>query len=241
MSVRDSPQKYQQLPRSTSTGEKKAFFNNQPVSDTKDHLRGASDDGAIDDDDQEWEDDNRSSEDGIDLDGIDFGRVASTKLPPPLSLITLGLKKSECQPPGNIASQSTSALPSTGATLSGPSPIASPNEPANASSMERACGAATMRPVTEVPGSAAQPIVVTARKDVFSRRPMRPTMLAIELTGSLKQGLDQGHFNVYRTSTANAVPIRKDTSEGMVPEVYEPFMDYDRYFKDPFKWSAEVW
>ncbi|KAL2130128.1 hypothetical protein VTI74DRAFT_6850 [Chaetomium olivicolor] len=268
----DSPQKPQQLQRPTPTGQKKtASFNNQlvtqtytssAISDTEDDFESAIDDSAIDDDDEEWEEEsaeetaNHSFEDKI-----QFKRVDSTaNLPSRRSLITLMLKDPRGQRLGNIASQSTSALPRTRATLNGPSLVASPNDSDDAPLMMKrnTNRAPPMRPINEVPRTAAQPINVIANgipyQAALSPRTTRRNMLATELTESLRRNLLRERSQ--KTSTANAVLKRRHTSHDMVnlkqyPE--KPFMkkeeekkdqnasSWDQYFNNPFGCQAQAW
>lgn len=267
----DSPQAVQQLPRPVSANsrqKKTASFNNQVVtqtftssaiSDTEDDY----DESAIDDDDEEWEEES-AEESGSSMgeEKIHFRRVDSTaNLPSRRSLITLMLSNNNRAPRlGNVASQSTSALPRAQASLNGPSLVASPNDSDEAPlMMKRATARAPpMRPINEIPRSAAQPINVTAtsthHQAALSPRTTRRRMLATELTESLRRNLLRERSQ--KTSTANAVLKRRHTSHDVAnlkqyPE--KPFMkkekevdtnptSWDQYFQNPFAGcQAQAW
>ncbi|KAK4043113.1 hypothetical protein C8A01DRAFT_43895 [Parachaetomium inaequale] len=273
----DSPQAAQhlQLQRvaATNNGQKKtASFNNQVVtqtftssaiSDTEDDYL---DESAIDDDDEDWEEES-AEESGSSMgeDKINFRRVdSSANLPSRRSLITLMLAHNDrTQRLGNMASQSTSALPRTRAQLNGPSLVASPNDSDEAPLMMKrgTARAPPMRPINEVPRSAAQPINVTAtgmhHQAALSPRTTRRNMLATELTESLRRNLLRERSQ--KTSTANAVLKRRHTSTDVAnlkqyPE--KPFMkkdtkekavdtnpsSWDQYFQNPFAGcQAQAW
>jgi hypothetical protein len=261
----------QQLPRPapTSNAQKKtASFNSQVVtqtytssaiSDTEDDY----DESAIDDD-EDWEEES-AEESGSSMaeDNINFRRVdSSTNLPSRRSLITLMLSanNTRTQRLGNVASQSTSALPRTRAALNGPSLVASPNDSDEAPLMMKrgTARAPPMRPITEVPRSAAQPINVTAAgmhyQAALSPRTTRRNMLATELTESLRRNLLRERSQ--KTQTANAVLKRRHTSHDVAnlkqyPD--KPFMkkdkevdtnpsSWDQYFENPFAaHQAQAW
>jgi len=259
-----------QRPVSTSNGQKKtASFNSQVVtqtytssaiSDTEDDY----DESAIDDDDEDWEEES-AEESGSSMaeDNMNFRRVdSSTNLPSRRSLITLMLSanNSRAQRLGNVASQSTSALPRTRAALNGPSLVASPNDSDEAPLMMKrgTARAPPMRPINEVPRSAAQPINVTAAgmhyQAALSPRTTRRNMLATELTESLRRNLLRERSQ--KTQTANAVLKRRHTSHDVAnlkqyPE--KPFMkkdkevdtnpsSWDQYFENPFAaHQAQAW
>ncbi|KAJ4306043.1 hypothetical protein N0V88_000838 [Collariella sp. IMI 366227] len=274
----DSPQKSQLLQRPMPSAQKKtASFNNQVVtqtytssaiSDTDDDIDDSSaiDDSAIDDDDEDWEEE--SAEDGANRaleDKIQFRRVDSTAhLTSRRSLITLMFKDPCTKRFGNnIASQSTSALPRARANLNGPSKAHSPNDSDEAPLMMKRNTTRThappMRPINEVPRTAAQPINVTANgipyQAALSPRTTRRNMLATELTESLRRNLLRERSQ--KTSTANAVLKRRHTSHDMVnlkqyPE--RPYMkkeekkkedanasSWDQYFNNPFGCQAQAW
>ncbi|KAK3295148.1 uncharacterized protein B0H64DRAFT_373415 [Chaetomium fimeti] len=267
----DSPQSASQLQRAvaTSNGQKKtASFNNQVVtqtftssaiSDTEDDYL---DESAIDDDDEDWEEE-EAEETGSSMgeDKIHFRRVdSSANLPSRRSLITLMLAHNDrTQRLGNVASQSTSALPRTRASLNGPSLVASPNDSDEAPLMMKrgTARAPPMRPINEVPRSAAQPINVNAsgmqHHAALSPRTTRRNMLSTELTESLRRGLLRERSQ--KASTANAVLKRRHTSTDVAnlkqyPE--KPFMkkekdvdtdptSWDKYFQNPFAGYAQAW
>ncbi|KAK3303552.1 uncharacterized protein B0T15DRAFT_278969 [Chaetomium strumarium] len=266
----DSPQGVQHLQKPTTYGQKKTTsFNNQVVtqtytssaiSDTEDDY---IDESAIDDDDEDWEEESgeESGRSSVD-EKIDFKRVDSTAhLPSRRSLITLMLAANNprSQRLGNLASQSTSALPRTRTSLNGPSLVASPNDSDEAPLMMKrgTARAPPMRSINEVPRSSAQPINAAAtgmhHQAALSPRTTRRNMMATELTESLRRNLllERSH----RTSTANAVLKRRHTSTDVAnlrqyPE--RPFMNkdkdvdtnpnsWDQYFQNPFAGQAPAW
>jgi hypothetical protein len=172
----------------------------------------------------------------------------------------LSANNSRAQRLGNVASQSTSALPRTRAALNGPSLVASPNDSDEAPLMMKrgTARAPPMRPINEVPRSAAQPINVTAAgmhyQAALSPRTTRRNMLATELTESLRRNLLRERSQ--KTQTANAVLKRRHTSHDVAnlkqyPE--KPFMkkdkevdtnpsSWDQYFENPFAaHQAQAW
>ncbi|KAH6843123.1 hypothetical protein B0I37DRAFT_212657 [Chaetomium sp. MPI-CAGE-AT-0009] len=267
----DSPQAALQLQRAVETSnmqKKTASFNNQVVtqtftssaiSDTEDDYL---DESAIDDDDEDWEEES-AEETGSSMgeDKIHFRRVdSSANLPSRRSLITLMLAHNDrTQRLGNVASQSTSALPRTRASLNGPSLVASPNDSDEAPLMMKrgTARAPPMRPISEVPRSAAQPINVNAsgmqHHAALSPRTTRRNMLSTELTESLRRGLlrERSH----KASAASAILKRRHTSTDVAnlkqyPE--KPFMkkekdvdtdptSWDKYFQNPFAGYAQAW
>ncbi|KAL2161947.1 hypothetical protein VTH06DRAFT_7732 [Thermothelomyces fergusii] len=268
----DSPQPSQQLERSvTATNEQKkvASFNNEVVtqtytssaiSDTEDDYL---DESAIDDDDEEWEEESaEESGSSVAEEKLQFRRIDSTaNLPTRRSLITLMLaaNNNRAQRLGNVASQSTSALSRTRASLNGPSLVASPNDSDEAPLMMKRgpARAPPMRPINEIPRSGAQPINVAAtgmhHQAALSPRTTRRNMLATELTESLRRNLLRERSQ--KTSTANAVLKRRHTSTDVsnlkqYPE--KPFMkkdkdvdtdpnSWDKYFQNPFAGYAQAW
>ncbi len=259
-----------QRPISTTNAQKKtASFNSQVVtqtytssaiSDTDDDY----DESAIDDDDEDWEEESaEESGDSVAEDKIQFTRVdSSANLPSRRSMITLMLaaNNTRAQRLGNVASQSTSAIPRTRATLNGPSLVASPNDSDEAPLMMKrgTARAPPMRPINEIPRSAAQPINVTAAsmhyQAALSPRTTRRNMLATELTESLRRNLLRERSQ--KTQTANAVLKRRHTSHDVAnlkqyPE--KPFMkkekevdtnpsSWDQYFQNPFAaHQAQAW
>lgn len=268
----DSPQGLQHLQKPMTHGQKKtASFNNQVVtqtytssaiSDTEDDY---IDESAIDDDDEDWEEESAAESGRSSVDEkIDFKRVDSTAhLPSRRSLITLMLAANNprSQRPGNIASQSTSALPRARTSLNGPSLVASPNDSDEAPLMMKrgTTRAPPMRSINEVPRSSAQPINAAATgmhyQAALSPRTTRRHMMATELTESLRRNLlrERSH----RTATANAVLRRRHTSTDVAnlkqyPE--RPFMNnskdkdvdanansWNEYFQNPFAGQAPAW
>ncbi|KAK4154765.1 hypothetical protein C8A00DRAFT_14118 [Chaetomidium leptoderma] len=261
-----------QNPVPASNAQKKtASFNKEVVtqtftssaisSDTEDDYL---DESAIDDDDEDWEEES-AEESGSSMgeDKIHFRRVdSSANLPSRRSLITLmvAANHNRAQRLGNVASQSTSAIPRARATLNGPL-VASPNDSDEAPLMMKrgTARAPAMRPINEVPRSAAQPINVTATgmhyQAALSPRTTRRNMLATELTESLRRNLLRERSQ--KSSTANAVLKRRHTSHDVAnlkqyPE--KPFMkkdtmkevdtnptSWDQYFQNPFSGQAQAW
>lgn len=269
----DSPQASQQLQRPVSSGnaqKKTASFNNQVVtqtytssaiSDTEDDYL---DESAIDDDDDDWEEESAEESGSSMGEGkIHFRRVdSSANLPSRRSLITLMLSNNNrAQRFGNVASQSTSALPRTRASLNGPQPVPSPNDSDDAPLMMKrgTSRAPPMRPINEVPRSSAQPINVSAmgvnHQAALSPRTTRRNMLATELTESLRRNLLRERQQ--KSSTANAVLKRRHTSTDVAnlkqyPD--KPYMkkdnekeidynpaNWDQYFQNPFAGAAQAW
>ncbi|KAK4241492.1 hypothetical protein C8A03DRAFT_30353 [Achaetomium macrosporum] len=266
----DSLQDAQHLQKPMPHGQKKtASFNNQVVtqtytssaiSDTEDDY---VDESAIDDDDEDWEEESAEESGRSSVEEkIDFKRVDSTAhLPSRRSLITLMLaaNNTRSQRLGNIASQSTSALPRARTSLNGPSLVASPNDSDEAPLMMKrgTARAPPMRSINEIPRSSAQPINVAAAgmhyQAALSPRTTRRNMLATELTESLRRNLlrERSH----KSSTVNAVLKRRHTSTDVAnlrqyPE--RPFMNkdkevdtnpssWDQYFQNPFAGQAQAW
>jgi hypothetical protein len=179
------------------------------------------DESAIDDDDDssDWEDSNEEGSGRSSLEEKNlFQRVDSkVNLASRRSLITLGLEKSEHEKKfGNVASQSTSALPRARTTMHQPALVASPNDSDEAPLMMRrgARAAPPLRPINEVPRSAAQPITTTNNgiqiQAALSPRTTRRNMLSTELTESLRRHLLWERSQ--KSSTANAVLKRRHTS-----------------------------
>ncbi|EGS19934.1 uncharacterized protein CTHT_0044270 [Thermochaetoides thermophila DSM 1495] len=247
-------------------------FNTSAVSDSEDdYSESAIDDSAIDDDDEWEEEDGEESDSGNAPEKIEFRRVESTaNLTSRRSLITLMLAQTQYQVRnqsnarpqrfGNgIASQSTSALHRAGRPqLNGPTVVNSPNDSDEAPLMMKRNNnrAPPMRPINEIPRSAAQPINVAAQgmhfQAALSPRTTRRNMLATELTESLRRNLLRERSQ--KSSTANAVLKRRHTSHDIAnlrqfPE--KPFMkkeedanasSWDQYFQNPFAgYSAQAW
>lgn len=174
------------------------------------------DESAIDDDDSsDWED---SVEDSgkSSVDDKFFQRVPSkANLTSRPSLITLMLARNErAKILGNHASQSTSAISRPRAGPSAPSLGGSPNDSDEAPLVMRDAHHLTLKPISEVPRSTAQPIAVavnrTPAQATLSPRTTRRNMLATELTESLRRHLLWERQQ--KSSTANAVLKRRHTS-----------------------------
>ncbi|XP_044716254.1 uncharacterized protein HRG_10428 [Hirsutella rhossiliensis] len=175
------------------------------------------DESAIDDDDDssDWED---SVEDSgkSSVDDKFFQRVPSkANLTSRPSLITLMLAQNErAKNLGNHASQSTSAIPRSRAGPSAPSLGGSPNDSDEAPLMMKGTHHSTLKPISEIPRSTAQPIAVTVSRAsaqaALSPRTTRRNMLATELTESLRRHLLWERQQ--KSSTANAVLKRRHTS-----------------------------
>ncbi|KAK1996449.1 DUF1752-domain-containing protein [Colletotrichum falcatum] len=153
---------------------------------------------SIDDDDSsDWEDSievsNKSSIDEKTF----FQRVDSkVNLTSHRSLLTLMIEqndRSSSKALGNIASQSTLALPWSRTSYTAPP---------------------TLAPITKIPRSATQPIYTTAShsqlQTALSPRTTRRNVLAMELTESLRRNLLWERQQ--KSSTANAVLKRRHTS-----------------------------
>lgn len=196
------------------------------------------DESAIDDDDDssDWEDSIEDSGKSSVDEKFNFQRVDSkANLTSRRSLITLMLAQNDrAHKLGNVASQSTSALPRPRTSRHGPSLVASPNDSDDAPLMMKrpARGPPPMRPINEIPRSAAQPIMTTtngvSHQAALSPRTTRRNMLATELTESLRRHLLWERSQ--KTSTANAVLKRRHTSHDVAnlkqyPE--KPFMKKD--------------
>ncbi|KAF9876106.1 hypothetical protein CkaCkLH20_06552 [Colletotrichum karsti] len=217
-------------PSSLLNGQKKtASFADQVVTRTiNDNNSAIADDSetdyvdesAIDDDDDssDWEDSiedsNKSSLDDKTL----FQRVDSkVNLTSRRSLISMMIEqKDRSHNLGNIASQSTSALPWSRTSHPAPPTLAvSPNDSDDAPlMMKRGIRSSPLKPINEVPRSAAQPITATASHShlqaALSPRTTRRNMLATELTESLRRNLLWERQQ--KSSTANAVLKRRHTS-----------------------------
>ncbi|PNY24036.1 Uncharacterized protein TCAP_06024, partial [Tolypocladium capitatum] len=216
-------------PASALTAQKKqTSFSNHVLTRTYDQSDPAVDsdteaeyvdESAIDDDDDssDWED---SIEDSgkSSVDEKFFQRVPSkVNLTSRPSLITLMVAQSErAKKLGNHASQSTSAIPRS---RGGPGALAlgaSPNDSDEAPLMMKGTRhpTTTLKPISEIPRSSAQPIAVGAShataQAALSPRTTRRNMLATELTESLRRHLLWERQQ--KTSTANAVLKRRHTS-----------------------------
>ncbi|TQN66870.1 hypothetical protein CSHISOI_08560, partial [Colletotrichum shisoi] len=179
------------------------------------------DESAIDDDDDssDWEDSIEDSNKSSIDEKTFFQRVDSkVNLTSRRSLITLMIEQKDrtSKNLGNIASQSTSALPWSRTSHPAPPTLAvSPNDSDDAPlMMKRGIRSSPLKPITEVPRSAAQPIHATASHShlqaALSPRTTRRNMLATELTESLRRNLLWERQQ--KSSTANAVLKRRHTS-----------------------------
>ncbi|KAI3536502.1 hypothetical protein CABS01_12662 [Colletotrichum abscissum] len=179
------------------------------------------DESAIDDDDDssDWEDSIEDSNKSSIDEKTFFQRVDSkVNLTSRRSLITLMMTEQNDRSSklGNIASQSTSALPWSRTSHPAPPTLAvSPNDSDDAPlMMKRGNRSSPLKPINEVPRSAAQPIHATASHShlqaALSPRTTRRNMLATELTESLRRNLLWERQQ--KSSTANAVLKRRHTS-----------------------------
>lgn len=209
-----------------------AILSDDDESDSDDIDESAIDDD--DDDSSDWEDSNeesgRSSMDDKNL----FQRVdSSVHLPSRRSLITLMIQRSEREVKNGLTtSQSTLGLNRARPqhNLQGqlhqqhqrqhqpPSLVASPNDSDDAALMMRhrpRGPQSTLRPINEIPRSAAQPIMTPTtaanHAPALSPRTNRRNMLSTELTESLRRHLLWERSQ--KTSTANAVLKRRHTSQ----------------------------
>lgn len=220
------------LSRHSLSQKKQTSFSNQLVTRTIPAPAVVSDDesdsddideSAIDDDDDDssdWEDSNEESGRSSMDDKNMFQRVDSTgHLPSRRSLITLMIQRSEREVKNGLTtSQSTMGLNRAGRTQhQPPSLVASPNDSDDAALMMRPRPRgpqSTLRPINEIPRSAAQPIMATATganyAPALSPRTNRRNMLSTELTESLRRHLLWERSQ--KTSTANAVLKRRHTS-----------------------------
>jgi hypothetical protein len=172
------------------------------------------DESAIDDDSSDWEDSVEDSGNASIDDRTFFQRVDSRpNLTSRRSLITTMLHQNDRKNALAVeASKSTSALHrSRTSSPNGPSLAASPDSEDNAPLMMKK----GLKPISEIPRSAAQPIVQTTtsinpHQLALSPRTTRRNMLAAELTVSLRQGLLVERKQ--KTQTANAVLKRRHTS-----------------------------
>ncbi len=224
------------LSRHSLAQKKQTSFSNQIMTRTIPAQAIASDDdsdsddideSAIDDDDDdssEWEDSNEESGRSSMEDKNLFQRVDSTThLPSRRSLITLMIQRSEHEVRNGLTtSQSTLGLPrAPRGQHQPPSLVASPTESDDAALMMRRRNRSTqqsnLRPINEIPRSAAQPIMTSANganyAPALSPRTNRRNMLSTELTESLRRHLLWERSQ--KTSTANAVLKRRHTAQNV--------------------------
>ncbi|KAK0367990.1 hypothetical protein CLIM01_14652 [Colletotrichum limetticola] len=224
-----------------------AFDDTSPDGSDTDYV----DESAIDDEDDSSdcadsiEDSNKSS-----IDEKTFQRVDSKiHLRSRRSLITLMINgQSRRGRAGNLASQSTSALPPTRTSHSVSFDLAvSPNDSDDAAlTMKRGDRSLSQKPITEVPPSVARPMPATASHShlqaALTPRTTRRNMLATELTESLRRNLLWERQ--LKSSTANAVLKRRHTSHEVgslkqYPEkasinenedIPDPFQDFSKNY-----------
>ncbi|KZL63378.1 duf1752 domain containing protein [Colletotrichum incanum] len=187
------------------------------------------DKSAIDDNDDssDWEDSIEDSNKPSIDEKTFFQRVDfKVNLNSRRSLITLMIEQNDRSTNiGNIASQSTSALPWSRTSHPAPHTLAvSPNDSDDAPlTMKRGVHACPLKPINEVPRSAAQPIYTTAShghpQAALSPRTTRRNMFATELTESLRRNLLWEHQQ--KSRTANDVLTRGHIShDGINLEQY---------------------
>lgn len=205
--------------------KKQASFSHQiamrTIQTPSDQSDSYVDESAIDDDDEDsdWEDSIEESGKSS-VENLDFKRVDSkANLTSHRSLISLMVAHDRAQALSNHASQSSSAIPQRARTFqSGLANVkaANANEPEREHGlmMKRPLRPTPLKPINEIPRSAAQPIMVNAQphhhQAALSPRTTRRNMLATELTESLRRQLLWERQQ--KTSTANAVLKRRHTS-----------------------------
>lgn len=209
-----------------SAQKKQTSFSNQVTTRTiqtpSDQSDSYMDESAIDDDDEDsdWEDSIEESGKSSMDDPVTFKRVPSkpnlTSQRSLISLMFAGQEQQNGRPGlGNLASQSTSAIPQQRSRTyhNAPQMVASPNDSDDHLEMKRGLRRTPLRPINEIPRSSAQPILATGHSThqaALSPRTTRRNMLATELTESLRRHLlwERQH----KSSTANAVLKRRHTS-----------------------------
>lgn len=176
---------------------------------------GDIDECAIDDE-EDWEDSYEESGKSS-VDDKFFQRVESkANLVSRPSLITLMLAQDQrTRSLSNNASQSTSAIPRSRTAPQGMALGASPSDSDEGPLMMKGSRQPSLlKPISEIPRSAAQPINAPANhvhaQAAYSPRTTRRNMLATELTESLRRHLLWERQQ--KTSTANAVLKRRHTS-----------------------------
>ena len=178
------------------------------------------DESAIDDDDDssDWEDSVEDSGNASIDDKTFFQRVDSRpNLTSRRSLITAMLHQNDrANALLNAASKSTPALQrSRTSSPNGPSLAASPDSDDAEPLMMKKGVKQGLKPIAEIPRSAAQPIImtptnITPHQQALSPRTTRRNMLATELTVSLRQHLLWERQQ--KSQTANAVLKRRHTA-----------------------------
>lgn len=232
--------------RNLGAQKKQTSFSNQVMTRTipaapvfeDDSESDDIDESAIDEDDSDWEDSNEDSGRSSVDDKNMFQRVDSkVHLPSRRSLITLMIQKSEGEVRNGLTtSQSAMTLSRPRVARQPPSLVASPTDSDDAAltMRQRNRPQSNLRPINEIPRSAAQPIMSTATgghyQAAYSPRTNRRNMLSTELTESLRRHLLWERSQ--KTSTANAVLKRRHTSQDVAnlkqyPEVAHMNKDND--------------
>lgn len=226
------PQKMKSNLSSKLNGKKQTSFKEEVATRTIKEEQGQDDDvfetddeddideSAIDDDDDssDWEDSNEDSGNASPIEKTFFQRVDSRpNLTSRRSLITTMLHQNDRKnalAQAAMTSRSTPALQRSSRTTSpnGPSLAASPDSDDASSHLMMKSG---LKPIAEIPRSAAQPIIQTTtnvapHQLALSPRTTRRNMLASELTVSLRQHLLWERKQ--KTQTANAVLKRRHTA-----------------------------
>ncbi|KAL8294731.1 hypothetical protein RB600_000605 [Gaeumannomyces tritici] len=209
------------------------------------------DESAIDDEDDssDWEDLNEQSGKLSINEKTFFQRVSSkVNLTSRRSLITLMLERNDRQAKlGNGASQSTSAIHQSRRPLndSDDSPLM----------IKKGTRTAHLKPINEIPRSAAQPILTpghnTHHQTALSPRTTRRNMLSTELTESLRRHLVWERSQ--KSSTVNAVLKRCHTSQDVANLKQYPNKvvmkkdtelnpsSYDQYFSRDAGYHSKGW
>lgn len=232
--------------------KKQTSFSNhvtmRTISTPSDQSGSDLDESAIDDDDEdsEWEDSiEESGKSSVD-EPVTFKRVPSRpNLTSQTSLISLMLAGQEERAKGlsNYASQSTPAIAQRTRQLqNGPNAAASPNDSDdNGLEMRKGLRRTPLKPITEIPRSAAQPIMTKPtthyHQQALSPRTTRRNMLATELTESLRRQLLWERQQ--KSSTANAVLKRRHTSHDVANLKQYPERSYMNRSKDEI--NANSW
>lgn len=234
------------LPKKTASFNNKVSVFQSPSEQSDSYM----DESAIDDDDEdsEWEDSiEESGKSSVD-DAVTFKRVPSkVNLPSQRSLISLMFAGQEqrTRALGNHASQSTSALTQRARSMHNVTTlVSSPNDSDDQGlEMKRGLRRTTLKPITEVPRTGAQPILTTNTQSshhqaALSPRTTRRNMLATELTESLRRQLLWERQQ--KTSTANAVLKRRHTSHDIANLKQYPekvYMAKPRDEVNPSSWN----
>ncbi|KAI3320320.1 DUF1752-domain-containing protein [Xylariaceae sp. AK1471] len=231
--------------------KKQTSFSNQvtmrTISTPSDQSGSYVDESAIDDDDEdsEWEDSIEESGKSSTDDAVTFDRVPSRpNLTSQRSLISLMFAGQEDRAKGlsNYASHSTPAIAQRARHLQNTPNGASPNDSDdNGLEMRRGLRRTQLKPINEVPRSAAQPILTKPsnhhQQTALSPRTTRRNMLATELTESLRRQLLWERQQ--KSSTANAVLKRRHTSHDVANLKQYPERAYMNKSKDEV--NANSW